>query len=98
MPRIPQYARKYAVEDFQKEVRRQMGEYDLMTKKAVADAAGLDYTTLTRRLKEPGSFTLDQLAKLVKVLRLDPWPILQLAGYSKKDTKSVEKVEAGRRA
>ena len=51
MPKLRQYADKYAAEGFRKEMRIRQGEQDLMSKSALAEAADLPRTTVT---KPPG--------------------------------------------
>ncbi len=55
MPRIPQHAEKYAREDFSREVRRQQGYYDLMSQRALAEAAGIPRSTLREKAAGSGS-------------------------------------------
>lgn len=89
MPRIRQKAEVYAEEDFRKEIRRQQGEYDLMSVRSLAAAADIKSTTLHERLKEPKKFTVADLQKLVSTIRLSPVAVLTLLGYSAKDIKNL---------
>lgn len=87
MPRIYQNADKYAVADFQQEVRRQQGHYDLMSVRALAGAMGVPHTTLNPKLKEPKRLTVEELQKLVPVIHPDIGILLTLLGYSKQEIK-----------
>lgn len=89
MARIKQYAEKYAVEDFKKEVRMRQGERDLMSKTALAEAADLPRTTVTKRLEEPMTMTFGEFRKLNEAVRLDPVAVLPLLGYTGKEIKKL---------
>lgn len=91
MPRIYQLSGKYAVDDFIQEIRTRQGSAGLMNVRALADAADIPYQTLLRRLEHPETFTLGEIAKLVKVIRLSPSTVLSFIGYSKRETDSIEK-------
>ena len=91
MPKIPQYADKYAAESLLREIRTRQGSAGLMNVRALADAADIPYQTLLRRLEHPETFTLGEIAKLVKVIRLSPSTVLSFIGYSKRETDSIEK-------
>lgn len=89
MPRINQNAEKYAAEDFRKEVRMRQGERDLMSKTALAEAAQLPRTTVTKRLAEPMTMTFGEFRKLNEAVKLDPVAVLPLLGYSARDIKKL---------
>lgn len=91
MPRITQYSEKYAKEDFQKEIRSKQGYHDLMSQRALADAAGIPHSTLWAKLKDPDKLEVADLRKLVKTICPDPLILLALVGY---DSKTVKKVRA----
>lgn len=91
MPRVKLAADRYAVEDFQREVRTKMGYYGIMTQSVLAQATGFNYNTLTRRLRNPRSLSLEELAQLHRTLNLDVAMILPLIGASKKDLKEQPK-------
>lgn len=88
MPRIKQYEEKYAAEDFRKEVRIRQGERDLMSVTALAEAADIPRTTLTKRLLDPMSMTFEEFRKLNRAAGLDPAAVLPLLGYSAKDIRA----------
>ena len=90
MPRIEQYKDKYAAEDFRKEVRTRQGENDLMSKTALAEAAALPRTTVTKRLAEPMSMTFGEFKKLNTVIHPDPGVVLALLGYSSKEIRKFK--------
>lgn len=93
MPKIPQYSDRYAAESILREIRTRQGAADLMNNRALADACGIPYQTLLRRLKCPEDFTLGELKKLVKVIPLHPFALLSFLGYGKKDIKKLCEVE-----
>lgn len=94
MPKIPQYRDKYAAESLMCEIRTRQGAADLMNNRALADACGIPYQTLLRRMKCPEDFTLGEIKKLVKVIPLNPFALLSFLGYSKKDMKKHCEVES----
>lgn len=87
MPRIRQYATKYANEDFQAEVRQRQGFYNVMTITALAEHIGMPRSTLGVKLKAPEKWTVDDLRKLIDGLKLNPAVILGLLGYKSKEIK-----------
>ena len=94
MPKIPQYRDKYATESLLREIRTRQGAADLMNNRALADASGIPYQTLLRRLKHPEDFTLGEIKLLVKVVPLHPFALLSFLGYGKKDMKKLCEVES----
>lgn len=84
MPRIRQYEAKYAREDILREIRTKQGTYNLMHISALAEATGIPYATLRRRMMNPDDFTVAELRKLNVVIHLDWEKLLQFIGYSKK--------------
>ena len=89
MPKLRQYADKYAAEDFRKEMRIRQGEQDLMSKSALAEAANLPRTTVTKRLAEPETMTFGEFRKLNEAVHPDPVAVLPLLGYTMKDIKKL---------
>lgn len=87
MPRIRQYAAKYAEEDFRAEVRQRQGFYNLMTITALAEHIGMPRSTLGVKLKAPEKWTVEDLRKLIAGLKLPPAAVLGLLGYSQKEIK-----------
>ena len=87
MPRVRQKAQEYAVADFQKEIRRQQGEYGLMSARSLATAANIPVTTFHDKMKDPMRFTVSDLQKLVETIRPNPMAVLGLLGYSAKDLR-----------
>lgn len=84
MPRTKLGATEYAISDFQREIRMKMAYYDL-DQKNLARKAGMDPSTLSRRLKDPRRLTLGELESLHRVLHLDLAMILPMFGASKKE-------------
>ena len=71
MPRIRQYEEKYAREDILREIRTKQGACNLMHIRALADATGIPYATLRRRMMNPDDFTVAELRKLNVVIHLE---------------------------
>ena len=94
MPRIHQYDDRYAVEDFQREIRCRQGYYDLMTIQAVADVVGIPRSTLHTKLRDPETLGVEDLRKLIPVLHPDPRAVLALLGYTKKEINQFCKGES----
>lgn len=93
MPRIHQYDEKYATADFQAEIRRQQGYYDLMTVQALAQAVGIPRSTLHPKIHNPHKLDVEDFRKLVPVLHPDPRAVLALLGYTKKEINQFCKGE-----
>ena len=93
MPRIHQYDDRYAVEDFQREIRCRQGYYDLMTIQAVADVVGIPRSTLHTKLRDPKTLGVEDLRKLIPVLHPDPKVVLALLGYNQKEINKFSKGE-----
>ena len=85
MPRIYQNKEKYALEDFQREIRQQQGYYNLMSVRSLARAMDVPHSTLNPKLKAPQKLTVEDLQKLVSVLHPDIGILLTLLGYSNHD-------------
>lgn len=90
MPRIRQYDEKYTKTDFQTEIRRKQGHYDLMSCRSLSQAVGIPHSTLNPKINDPFKFTVEDFRKLVPVLHPDPAPVLALLGYSKKDIEQFK--------
>lgn len=82
------------MKDFNKEIRKKQGEYDLMSKSLLADEVGMPRTTLTKRLSDPMTMTFGEFKKLNAAVRPNPVAVLALLGYSLKDLKkAIERPE-----
>ena len=93
MPRIHQYDKRYAAEDFRREIRCRQGHCDLMTIQAVSDAVGIPRSTLHTKLRDPETLGVEDLQKLIPVLHPDPKVVLALLGYTKKEINQFCKGE-----
>ncbi|MBQ9838983.1 MAG: hypothetical protein IJO56_05805 [Oscillospiraceae bacterium] len=91
MPRIIQYAERYAEEDFRREVQTQQGRRGLMSQQSLADASGIPRPTLRKRLLQPDGITVAELRKMVTAVSPDPLVVLTLIGYSKQDIRALTK-------
>ena len=87
MPRTKLGSAQYAAEDFKREVRARMS-YCGIYQGDLAKKAGMDPSTLSRRLKEPKKITLAELESLHRVLHLDLAMILPMFGAARKDLKA----------
>lgn len=94
MPRIRQYAEKYAREAFQTEIRRKQGERELMSVRALSRETGIPATTLGPKLDDPGKLKVEDLQKLVAALTPDPAAVLGLLGYDSKTIRRYMTKEA----
>lgn len=83
MPRIRQYAEKYATEDFRREMRSRMGYHDL-SQHGLAQKTDISQTTISNRIRDPNDITVGELRSLNKVLGLNPRIVLALLGYTQK--------------
>lgn len=90
MPRIRQYAAEYARNDFQRAIRRAQAEADLMRKNKLAEASGIPYSTLWKRLEHPEDMSLGDLQKLLTVLPIPMEAVLAFLGYAARDIKKLE--------
>lgn len=90
MPRINQNAEKYAVADFQQEIRKQQGTYNVMSVRSLADLAGIPHTTLNPKLHDPNKLLVSDIRKLVKAIQPDIGIMLTLLGYSNQAIKKFK--------
>lgn len=90
MPRIIQNAEKYAVADFQQEIRRRQGHHNVMSVRSLADFVGIPHTTLNPKLHEPDRLLVSEVRKLVKAIHPDIGILLVLLGYSKQEIKKFK--------
>lgn len=85
MPRIKQYADDYARKDFQKAIGRAQVDADLTQKKMLAEASGIPYSTLWKRLENPEDMTMREYAKLLSVIPVPAEALLAFVGYKLKE-------------
>ena len=90
MPRIPQYAVRYAAEDFWKEINRCCPTMGIQSENAAAlgREIGVDGRTLRNYKARLGTMRFDVLQKLIAALRPDPAVILKTLGYSEKEIRA----------
>lgn len=79
MPRIKQYADKYAMQDLASHIRGR-AEGGGMTQQKLGDALGLSQQSISRLLKKPETMTIGTLRKLCKVVEVDPAVVLNAVG------------------
>lgn len=96
MPRIRQYAERYAVEDFWKEIDRRCPDAGVQSNNnaALARAVGTADVTIGVYKQDPGKMQLKTLSRFVAALKPDPGVILRLLGYSEKEIRAFAR-EAG---
>jgi len=87
MPRTRQLSQHYANEDFVKEIRKKMIDYNYSSVKELALTIQVDPRTMYRRAENPDRFSVRDFRKLVPHLQLDPGITLSLLGYTKQDIK-----------
>ena len=87
MPRIRQYANRYAEEDFKREIFRKLTErYESVSVRALSRDTGISQTTLNTKIRHDNSnLDIGELQQIIAVLKPDPGVLLKLLGYSGKD-------------
>ena len=90
MPRIRQYAERYAVDDFWKEIDRCCPLAGIQSDNAVAleEKTGVDHQTLRNYRKSKTEMRVSVLKKLVTTLHPNPAVILKTLGYSEKEIRA----------
>ena len=89
MPRIRQNAERDAKKDFQKAIGKAQVDADLTQKKMLAEASGIPYSTLWKRLNTPDDMSLAELRKLLAVLPIPADALLSFVGYPIKIRKET---------
>lgn len=84
MPRIRQYADKYTEKDFAKEIDRIIDRPELSVQ------SGIAYSTLRKRILDPGSFRVTELQQAIKVAKPSIRIVLIMLGYTSKDIKKFK--------
>lgn len=84
MPRIRQYADKYTEKDFAKEIDR------IIDRPKLSELSGIAYSTLRKRLLDPGGFRVTELRQVIKVTKPSIRIVLLMLGYSSKDIKAFK--------
>ena len=79
MPRIPQYAKKYREQDFRGRCRAQMALLGIGDRE-LAEMVGMSHTTLWRRIGNPDTLRVEELARIVNALQLGTDDVLGLVG------------------
>ena len=77
------------VEKFKKAVAHSQVDAGLPRLKNLADATGIPYSTLWKRLDQPDNLTVGQLRSIISTTSLDPAAVLELVGYSRKEALRV---------
>ncbi len=87
MPRIRQLAGKYRTEDFQKAVAHCRVDVGADQIKDIAAESGIPNSTLCKRLRNPDTFTIDELRRFLAVVPVSAYALLAFLGYAQKDIK-----------
>lgn len=84
MPRIRQYAERYAEEDFRKEIFRRMADrYEQISVRALARETGISHSALNTKIRENNTnLDIGELQRIIPILNPDPGIILKLLGYT----------------
>lgn len=77
------------IENFQKAVAHGQVDAGMPKLKNLADATGIPYATLWRRIDDPDKLTVEQLRSIIDVIGVDPAAVLELVGYSRKESLRV---------
>ena len=91
MPRIRQYADKYARDDFLKEIDSRGVWAGFRTNEDLGNAVEVSATTVGNLKRDPGRIRLDVLRLMVQILKLDPGIVLRFIGYSSQDIRKFAK-------
>ena len=94
MPRIRQNHEVYLRKDFIAAVHIGQGNAGLMQKKELAEASGIPYSTLRKRLDDPENLTVAELRKLVTAIPLAPEALLTFVGYNAKTIRTMKEEPA----
>lgn len=89
LPRIRQKNADYMRKDFIAALRAGQGNAGLLQKKELADASGIPYSTLRKRLDNPEKLTVEELRQLIAAIPLAPEAVLAFVGYSAKDINNL---------
>ena len=89
MPRIREYAMRYAEEDFKKELFRKMAErYEKISVRALAQETGISHSALNVKIRQDNTnLDIGELRKIVPLLNPDPGIVLKLLGYTPQQIK-----------
>ena len=97
MPRIRQYAERYAAEDFWKEIDRccPLAGIQSDNASALGKRIGEGYQNLLNYQKGKTEMRVSVLKKLVAALHPNPAVILKTLGYSEKEIRAFAREAAG---
>lgn len=77
------------IENFQKAVAHGQVDAGIPKLKNLSDATGIPYATLWRRIGNPDDLTIGQLRSITSIINVDPAAVLELVGYSRKESLRV---------
>ena len=92
MPRLREYAMRYAAEDFKKELFRKMAErYEKISVRALAQETGISHSALNVKIRQDNTnLDIGELRKIVPLLNPDPGIVLKLLGYTPQQIKKFK--------
>lgn len=79
MPRIRQYADKYAMSDLASHIRGRI-KASGKTQQEIGDELGVSQQTISRMLKKPETIPIGTLRKICKVVEVDAAVVLKAVG------------------
>ena len=91
MPKIRQYADKYAREEFLKEIGSRCVWVGIQTNEDLGKAIGISGASAGNYKRDPGRIRLDTMQKMVQTLKLDPGVVLRFLGYTSQDIRKFAK-------
>lgn len=80
MPRIKQYADKYAMKDLGNHIIGRMAEQKVRQHQ-LGDAIGINQPAVSRMLAHPERLTAEEIRKIGKVVKLDPAVVMKSLGF-----------------
>jgi hypothetical protein len=91
MSRPRGYAEQAAKDNFSKELKKKMIDFDIKSVKALSElTADIEPRTLQRRLGNIGDLTISELAQLVPILDPDPFLLLRCCGFSARNISKIK--------
>ena len=91
MPKIRQYAEKYAQDDFVKEIGAKSVWAGFHTNEELGNAVGVSAASVGNYKRDPSKIQIKTMQKLISVLQLDPGIVLRFLGYSTQDIRKFAK-------
>ena len=80
MPRIKQYADKYAMQDLGNHIIGKMAEQKVRQHQ-LGDALGMNQPSISKMLAHPERITAQEIRKISTVVKLDPAVVMKTLGF-----------------